>query len=226
MSTPLPGRQKNARLALPRKSNRRSNKTRSAPTSAFLNVPYDKRFETLFLAYLAGLCGFGLVPRATLEIPGGSRRLDRIFQLISECGYSFHDLSRVELDKKPPPTPRFNMPFELGLVVAWIKTNRRRHDWFVFESRNRRLSKSLSDLNGTDPYIHRGSPRGILRSLTNALVRNKRQPTVTQLEQIFRDIKKAAIVIKSELKTTTLFEARPFQELVVAAIRSANNRIP
>jgi len=37
--------------------------------------------------------------------------------------YSFHDLSRVELDKKLPPTPRFNMPFELGLVVAWTKTN-------------------------------------------------------------------------------------------------------
>lgn len=205
---------------MPRKNNR------PTPNAAFLNVPYDKQFESLFLAYVAGLCGFGLVPRTTLEIPGGSRRLDRIFQLISGCRYSFHDLSRVELDKKPPPTPRFNMPFELGLVVAWTKTNRRRHDWFVFESRNRRLSKSLSDLNGTDPCIHRGRPGGILRSLTNALVRNKRQPTLTQLERIFSDIKRAAIVIKSELKTNTLFEARPFQELVVAAIRSANNRIP
>jgi hypothetical protein len=117
------------------------------------------------------------------------------------------------------------MPFELGLVVAWTKTNRSRHDWFVFESRNRRLDKSLSDLKGTDPYIHTGSPRGILRSLTNALVRNKKQPTVTQLEQIFSDVKKAAVVIKSDLKTITLFEARPFRELVVAAIRSANNRI-
>ena len=205
---------------------RRKKNNHSAPNATFLNVPYDKQFESLFLAYVAGLCGFGLVPRATLEIPGGSRRLDRIFQLISGCRYSFHDLSRVELDKKPPPTPRFNMPFELGLVVARTKTNRRRHDWFVFESRNRRLSKSLSDLNGTDPYIHRGRPRGILRSLTNALVRNKRQPTVTQLERIFSDIKKAAIVIKSELKTNTLFEARPFRELVVAATRSANIRIP
>jgi len=198
---------------------------RPTPNAAFLNVPYDKTFEPLFLAYVAGLCGFGLVPRATLEIPGGSRRLDRIFELISGCQYSFHDLSRVELDKKLPPTPRFNMPFELGLVVAWTKANRRRHDWFVFESENRRLDKSLSDLNGTDPYIHRGRPTGILRSLTNALVRNKRQPTVTQLEKIFSDIKKAAIVIKSDLKTNTLFEARAFQELVVAATRSANNRI-
>jgi hypothetical protein len=117
------------------------------------------------------------------------------------------------------------MPFELGLVVACTKTSRRRHDWFVFESRKRRLSKSLSDLDGTDPYVHNGSPRGILRCLTNALVRNKRQPTVTQLEQIFSDIKKAATVIKADLKTTTLFEARPLKELVVAAVRSARNRV-
>jgi hypothetical protein len=215
-STSLPP---NARLAVPRR--------RSSPASntAFLNVPYDKKFEPLFLAYLSGLCGFGLVPRATLEIPGGARRLDRIFQLIRGCRYSFHDLSRVELDEKPPRTPRFNMPFELGLVVAWTKTNRTRHDWFVFESRNRRLGKSLSDLNGTDAYIHLGNPRGILRSLTNALVRNKRQPTLTQLEQILSDVKKASTIIKCDLRTTTLFEARPFRELVVAAIRSANNRI-
>jgi hypothetical protein len=207
---------------LPRR--RRKNK-RSSPNTAFLNVPYDKGFKPLFLAYVAGLCGFGLVPRATLEIPGGSRRLDRIFELIRECQYSFHDLSRVELDKKRPPTPRFNMPFELGLVVAWTKTNRRRHDWFVFESRNRRLSKSLGDLDGTDPHIHKKSPRRLLRCLTNALVRNKRQPTVIRLEQILSDLRKAAMVIKSDLQTQTLFEARPFKELVVAATRSANNRI-
>jgi len=28
-------------------------------------------------------------------------------------------MSRVELDAKRPQTPRFNMPFELGLTVAW-----------------------------------------------------------------------------------------------------------
>jgi hypothetical protein len=68
------------------------------------------------MAYIAGITSFGLVPRATLEIPGGKRRLDRIFTLIRGCRYSFHDMSRVELDSKRPPTPRFNMPFELGLA--------------------------------------------------------------------------------------------------------------
>ena len=68
--------------------------------SAFLNIPYDDAFQSLYLAYVAGITSFGLVPRATLEIPGGARRLDRIFDLIKSCRYSFHDLSRVELDAR------------------------------------------------------------------------------------------------------------------------------
>ena len=43
----------------------------------FLNVPYDRYFVDLFLAYTAGLTSLGLFPRATLEIAGGERRLDR-----------------------------------------------------------------------------------------------------------------------------------------------------
>jgi len=99
-----------------------SSQLRLSRNTAFLNIPYDRKFETLYLAFIAGLSGFGLIPHATLEIPGGERRLDRIFKLINDCSYSFHDLSKVELDRHPPySVPRFNMPFELGLVVAWAK---------------------------------------------------------------------------------------------------------
>src|SRR5208283_1474548 len=82
---------------------------RARQESAFLNVPYDRHYENLYLAFIAGLCAFGLRPRATIEIPGGKRRLERIIELIRECRYSFHDLSRVQLDRNPPVTPRFNM---------------------------------------------------------------------------------------------------------------------
>src|SRR5581483_5943265 len=76
---------------------------------------------------------------------------------------SVHDLSRVQMDRTPPPTPRFNMPFELGLAVSWAKRNPRRHTWFVFESQNRRALKSISDLNGTDVNIHDGTIEGVMR---------------------------------------------------------------
>jgi len=86
---------------------------------AFLNIPFDNQYESLYLAFIAGLSGFGLTPQTVLQIPGSHRRLDRLTKLISTCQYSFHDLSRVELDHRRPRIPRFNMPFELGLAVAW-----------------------------------------------------------------------------------------------------------
>src|SRR2546428_8438127 len=69
----------------------------------------------MVVALIAGLCAFGLRPRATLEIPGPTRRLDRILELISACRYSFHDLSRVQLSRD---APRFNMHFEVRLAVS------------------------------------------------------------------------------------------------------------
>src|SRR5271157_2636986 len=107
---------------MPAKTNRGKNTGFSdGSDNVFLNIPYDPGFESLYLAFIAGLCGFGLIPRAVLQIPGSKRRLDRILSLIRRCKISFHDLSRVELDRNRPPTPRFNMPFELGLAVALQK---------------------------------------------------------------------------------------------------------
>lgn len=105
---------------------------RIAREPVFLNIPYDLRFLDLYLAYIAGVVSLGLHPRATVEIVGGERRLDRIFGLIQACPYSVHDLSRVELDTKRPQTPRVNMPLELGMAIAWQKLNPERHVWFVF----------------------------------------------------------------------------------------------
>lgn len=108
--------------------------------TAFVNVPYDSDYEELFIALIAGLSGFGLIPHATLEISGSERRLNRIMSLLRRCRYSFHDLSRVELDATPPKTPRFNMPFELGLAVGLRQTLRWRHEWFVLEAKAHRVS--------------------------------------------------------------------------------------
>jgi hypothetical protein len=52
------------------------------------------------------------------------------------------------------------MAFELGLGVAWFKTKGRAHRWFPFKAVAHRAAKPLSDLEGTDAYIHHGTPRG------------------------------------------------------------------
>jgi len=165
----------------------------------------------LFLTFIAGLCGFGLRPRATLEIPGPTRRLDRILELISACGYSFHDLSRVQLSSG---APRFNMPFEVGLTVATARW-RPTHQWFLFEAKPFRVQQTLSDLSGTDAYIHGESSRKLLVALTDALVRATRQPTVDEVGRIRRFLHDKSIGIRQNYGT--LFGARAFRDLVVVA---------
>ena len=183
----------------------------------FLNVPYDAAFVDLFLAYIAGLAALSMVPRATLEIAGGERRLDRTLELIQRCRYSVHDLSRVEIDRTRPTTPRFNMPFELGLAVAWQRTHPRRHTWFVFEAKEHRLEKSLSDLGGTDVYIHRGSPDGLFSELTSAFVRARRQASVGQMKTVFAALRGALPTLLRNAGTRSPFKARVFADLRVLA---------
>jgi len=153
------------------------------PNAVFLNVPYDEEFHSLYLAYIVGLFQLGLVPHLASEIPGGGRRLDKIYELINSCRYSIHDLSRVELSSSSS-MPRFNMPLELGMTITWQILNPDQHTWFVCESEPYRLQRSASDLNGTDPYIHDGTPEGVLRELCSALPRD-RAPSVPQMLTVY-----------------------------------------
>jgi hypothetical protein len=190
-------------------------------TEVFLNLPYDSNFENPYLSYICAIYAFGMVPRVTLEIPGGARRLDRIFSLIRGCQFSIHDLSRVELDRSKPRTPRFNMPFELGLTVGWQKTRGGRHVWFVMDAKDYRLEKSLSDLKGTDPYIHGGSIEGVFREIGNAFVRQGRQPTVPQMRSIYRHVKDGVPAILRRCGAASVFPARAFREISIAASAAA-----
>ena len=77
------------------------------------------------------------------------------------------------------------MPLELGLAVAWQKLNPEKHVWFVFEARQRRIEKSMSDLNGSDVHIHGGQPKGLLSELANAFIRSERRADVEHMHRVF-----------------------------------------
>ncbi len=193
-------------------------------SDVFLNIPYDQKFRSLYIAYIAGLVHLGFVPRVTLGIPSGVRRLDKILEQIQGCRYSIHDMSRVGLNRDAPfATPRFNMPFELGLAVAWEKLNPKKHTWFVFEAKAYRIQKSLSDLNGTDPQIHGGQVIGVMRELSNVFRRARNQPTVPEMMSTFNVISRRAAKIQADAGTTSLFEARAFQDLCYEAKVAADS---
>jgi hypothetical protein len=175
------------------------------------------------------------------------------------CEYSVHDLSRVQVDAKAPATPRFNMPFELGLAVAWQRVRPHEHTWcgseriwfkeghmgrarslrgavdgarvaiilahpggrvagaFVFEARSRRIEKSLSDLGGTDVYIHHGRPLDLFSELTNAFVRARRQPSVDQMKRAHRGLRLGLPALLRKAGTRSVFKARVLDGLRILA---------
>ena len=147
-------------------------------------------------------------------------------RIIKTCRYSISDLSRVELDRTFPPTPRFNMPFELGLSIGWDKFGKRPHGWLVFESKEFRMAKSLGDLNGTDPYIHKGRIDGLFGELCNAFVRLNRQPTVPQMWRVYRDVRDHLPEILRTAGASSLFTPRVFRDLCVAAAAAAVRHVP
>lgn len=114
------------------------------------------------------------------------------------------------------------MPFELGLAIAQARGAR--HEWFVFEAVPHRLKKSLSDLDGTDPHIHDGEARGVLRALSNALSRSAARPALADLKTIYLDLKQAAIAVKSD-RGGSLFEAGAFRDLVLVARKLSRKRL-
>ena len=108
---------------------------------------------------MASLVCTGQTPRTVLGIPPSADRLRRILQLLGDCAFSLHDLSRVEVSSRG--LPRFNMPFELGLAAALASRKGARHQFRLLEARPNRLQRSLSDLNGYEAFIHRGRPDGV-----------------------------------------------------------------
>jgi hypothetical protein len=188
-------------------------KPRVEKAAVFLNIQYDAQFEKLYLAYIVGLTVLGFVSRATLGIPSGARRLERILSLIQSCRYTVHDLSRVQLDRRAPRTPRFNMPFELGLAVAWSAQNPAKHSCFAYEEDLYRPLKSISDLNGTDFQIHHGRVEGVMRELCNAFIRTRQRPSVPFMMSIYRKLRRRLPLILREAGTRSVFEARVFNDI-------------
>jgi len=199
--------------------------TNPEPPLAFINVPYSKRYERVYLAFIAGSAGYGLVPTAAVRDPSSRFQLDRIYELISSAQYSFHDLSWMSLDNKSPRTPRLNMAFELGLAVAISRAAGANHEWFVFDTVPYRLDKALSDLGGIRPRIHDRSPESVMRALMNAFGRRANQPTFVNLMDIYREVEIVARGIKRNY-SLDLFDTKPFVDLFYAANKAARQHIP
>jgi hypothetical protein len=107
---------------------------------------------------------------------------------------------------------------ELGMSIAWAKMHPRQHTWFVFESRERRAQKSISDLNGTDCNIHGGTDEGVMRELCNAFVRRRDRATVPEMIALNAAVKRGLPALMRSTGAASLFEARIFDDALTLAL--------
>ena len=122
----------------------------------FINAPFDKAYEPLFITLVGTLVFLRQEPHCVLEVAEtGAGRLARILDLMGTCRLSIHDLSRMG---RPV---RFNMPFELGLACAIQHGNPSTYDVFVMDAKPYRIDRTLSDYKGRDPLLHSGTCDGM-----------------------------------------------------------------
>jgi hypothetical protein len=146
-------------------------RTRMSSTSVFINCPFTDDYTPLFHAMVFTVLACGFWPRSALEKgDGGEVRMDKIIRLIKASPYSIHDLSAVALDRINK-LPRFNMPFELGLVLG-LKAGggkQARHRILILERDRYTYQKCLSDIAGQDLQAHEGDVGTMITKVRNWL---------------------------------------------------------
>lgn len=181
----------------------------------FLNVPYDPRYEPVFIALVAAMLALGRKPRCTLEIQDlGRGRPARIFEILEGTRVSFHDLSRAGVPA------RFNMPFELGLAVA-LRRYWGRHDWFVLEAIPHRVQRTLSDLKLTEEHIHRNGPRIAVSCVLDALSSDRRNPDPGSVDRLRRKMAAVARKVKRSYGRRDIFYRAAYRRFLSASLELA-----
>lgn len=125
--------------------------------NVFLNVPFDVRYRALFRALVFAVHDCGFQSRCALETSdGGEVRVEKLYNIIAECRYGIHDISRTTLDGVNR-LPRFNMPLELGIFLGARRFGTgadRQKNCLIFDRERYRYQKYCSDLAGQDIRAH------------------------------------------------------------------------
>ena len=128
-----------------------------SPGAVFINVPFDSRYKKVFDALVFAVHDCGFLARSAREQDDGSQvRLEKIYEIIGECRFGIHDLSRTSLDKTYR-LPRFNMPLELGIFLGAKRyggAGHARKSCLILDREPFRYQVYCSDIAGQDIRAH------------------------------------------------------------------------
>ena len=144
--------------------------------NVFINCPFDLEYYPIFCALLFAVHDCGYFGRCALEVDdSGLTRIQKIEQIIEDCRFGIHDISRVEPDPQNQ-LPRFNMPLELGLFLGakrYGNKRQKRKSCKILDTDRYRFQKFCSDISGQDISAHDADPEKAIRVVRDWL-RNHR----------------------------------------------------
>ena len=149
--------------------------------NVFINCPFDLVYKPLRDAMVFAIYDCGFIARCALEEDDSSEvRIDTIYNIIANCRYGIHDISRTELDKDSG-LPRFNMPLELGIFLGAKKfgiEEQKRKKCLVLDREQYRYQQFMSDIAGQDIQAHNDSSKKVIMHVRNWLRNASRRETI------------------------------------------------
>ena len=156
--------------------------------NVFLNCPFDLPYKPLFDAMVFAVHDCGFIARCALEEVDASQvRIDKIYDIIADCRYGIHDISRTELDATLN-LPRFNMPLELGVFLGAKKfgqKEQKRKNCLILDKERYRYQKFISDIAGQDIHAHGNDTEKIVTVVRNWLRTASKRKTIPSGSKIW-----------------------------------------
>ena len=157
----------------------------------------DEAFSPIFEAIVFAVHDAGFFARSALEYDDAAQnRLEKILNLIEECRFGVHDLSRTELSAEG--LPRFNMPLELGLFLGCKRfggTPHSRKACLVLDRERYRFQRFVSDIAGQDIHSHSDDPRTAVREVSQWLRTASRRRSIPGGAAIWRRYERFLVAI-------------------------------
>jgi hypothetical protein len=151
--------------------------------NVFINCPFDVQYRPIFDAIVFAVHDAGFRVKCALEYSDSAEsRFAKITQIVRDCKYGIHDISRVEFTKVGRELlPRFNMPLELGLFLgsrAFGDKNHKGKQCLILDRKAYRYRAFISDLAGQDIAHHNNNPYEAIKEVCKWLTTVSRRRNI------------------------------------------------
>lgn len=146
----------------------RRNKHPDYDVNVFINCPFDAEYEPLFRAMVFTISSCGFIAQCAKGASNQNLRFQRILELVGECRYGLHDLSRIEAGS----LPRNNMPLELGVFIGCQRFGTPydyEKEYLILDSDAYRYNQHTSDVKADDAEYHYDQPDQLIERVRDWL---------------------------------------------------------